>query len=84
MVLLLPENSDRNDLTRRDQSDSDGTFTLPEVVPGRYRVLAIENGHGLAYQDPALIKPYLPLSQVVTVSAGKQPTLKVNVQGRLP
>ena len=84
MVLLLPEDPDRSDLIRRDQSDSDGTFTLRDVPPGRYRVLAIDNGHGLAYADPAVIKLYLSSSQVITVDAGKQPPLKVNVQGRLP
>jgi Carboxypeptidase regulatory-like domain len=84
MVLLLPEDPDHSDLIRRDQSDSDGTFTLPNVSPGRYRLLAIDNGHGLAYKEAAVIKPYLPLSQAITVSAEKQPPLKVNVQARLP
>jgi hypothetical protein len=84
MVLLLPEEPDRSDLTRRDQSDSDGTFTLPNVLPGRYRILAIDNGHGLAYAEPVVIKPYLPLAQTLTVDAGKQSPLKVNVQTRLP
>lgn len=84
MVLLLPEDPDRNDLLRRDQSDSDGTFTLPNVPPGRYRLLAIDNGHGLAYAEPNVIKPYLTLAQTITVEAGKQAPLKVNVQTRLP
>jgi Carboxypeptidase regulatory-like domain len=84
MVLLFPEDPDRSDLIRRDQSDSDGTFTLPDVPPGRYRVLAIDNGHGLAYGNAAVIKPYLPSSQTITVDAGKQLPLKVNVQARLP
>ena len=84
IVLLFPEDPDRSDLIRRDQSDSDGTFTLPDVPPGRYRVLAVDNGRGLAYGDAGAIKPYLSLSQAITVNAGKQPALKVSVQTRLP
>ena len=84
MVLLLPEDPDRSDLLRRDQSDSDGTFTLGDVAPGRYRVVAIDNGHGLAYAEPSVLKPYLSSAQTITVEAGKQPYLKVNAQTRLP
>ena len=84
MVLLFPEDPDRSDLIRRDQSDSDGTFTLRDVPPGRYRVFAIDNGHDLAYADAAVIKPYLPFSQTVAVDAGKQAPLRVNVQTRVP
>ena len=41
MVVLVPESFQGNaDLMRRDQSDSDGTFTLYQVLPGRYRVIA--------------------------------------------
>ena len=84
MVLLLPTDPDRSDLIRRDQSDSDGTFTLPNVLPGRYRLLAIDNGHGLAYAEPAVLKPYLAAAQIITVDAGKSSPVKVNVQTRLP
>ena len=59
MVLLLPEDVTRASLIRRDQSDSDGTFTLPEILPGRYTLIAIDNGKDLAYRDPAAIQPYL-------------------------
>jgi hypothetical protein len=38
MVLLVPD--ENLILFRRDQSDSDGTFTLGNIVPGRYRLLA--------------------------------------------
>ena len=84
MVLLLSEDPDRSDLLRRDQSDSDGTFTLRDVPLGRYRIFAIDNGRGLAYAESAVIKPYLASAQAITVDAGKQPPLKVNVQAKLP
>lgn len=45
MVVLVPQDI-RNSLPlmRRDQSDLDGTFTLPAVVPGKYTVVAIPDG----------------------------------------
>src|SRR5581483_489025 len=37
MLVLVPSHPERNNsLFRRDQSDSDGTFTLPNVLPGKY------------------------------------------------
>jgi hypothetical protein len=60
MILLVPENPELNlPLFRRDQSDSDGTFTLRDVVPGRYKILAIENGWDLEWANSALLKPRL-------------------------
>jgi len=45
MIVLVPEHPENNvPLFRRDQSASDGTFSLPNVLPGKYTVVAIENG----------------------------------------
>ena len=44
MVLLVPQPVNQGNGIPRDQSDSDGTFTLPEVHPGRYFLLAIDHG----------------------------------------
>src|SRR5262249_39687758 len=56
MVLLVPDNPAQNmTLFRRDQSDSDGTFTLAEVVPGQYKIVAIMDGWNLSYTDPAVM-----------------------------
>ncbi len=42
MVVLVPQDFRNNlGLIRRDQSDLDGTFTLPAVLPGKYTVVAI-------------------------------------------
>ena len=38
MIVLVPQDPGNNlPLFRRDQSDSDGTFTLANMVPGQYR-----------------------------------------------
>jgi len=82
MVLLFPSDIRRTDLIRRDQSDSDGTFTLPNVPPGRYTLLAIDDGRDLAYADPAVIKVYLSRGQRVQIPLAASSPMKVNVLTR--
>jgi hypothetical protein len=55
-------------LSRRDQSDSDGSFSLRDVVPGQYTVVAIEDGWELDWAEPQVIARYLPSGIPVTVS----------------
>ena len=61
MVVLVPRDPEINrDLFRRDQSDLDGTFTLQNVVPGTYTVLAIDNGWDLDWSQPGVIAATSP------------------------
>ena len=82
MVLLLPEDPTRVLLIRRDQSDSDGSFSLPNVLPGRYTLLAIDNGKELAYRDPAVIQPYLAQGAALEFPRTNNASVKVNVIAR--
>lgn len=81
MVLLIPENSNAAFIPR-DQSDTDGTFTLRGVPPGKYRLVAIDDGRDLAYADSGVIQPYLPAGQTVLVPVQNEAKLKVSVQAR--
>jgi Carboxypeptidase regulatory-like domain len=59
MVVLAPKDAENDRaLFRRDQSDQDGTFTLHNVVPGSYTLLAIENGWDLDWSRPEVIAYY--------------------------
>jgi hypothetical protein len=81
MLVLLPDDLANNQsLIRRDQSDSDGTFTLAQISPGRYTVLALKDGWDLNWQDPAVLKPYLEHSEVVLVGPNQRYQMKINVQ----
>jgi hypothetical protein len=82
MVLLLPSDLARADLIRRDQSDSDGTFTLPSVAPGRYTLVAIDDGRDLAYADPAVIRPYLAAGQSISIPVAGNGPVKIDVSAR--
>jgi Carboxypeptidase regulatory-like domain len=68
MVVLVPKNPETgHDLFRRDQSDLDGTFSLPNVVPGPYTLLAIENGWDLDWSQPGVIGAYLKRGRKIQV-----------------
>lgn len=71
MVVLVPDNPVENwPLFRRDQSDSDGSFNLQNVVPGRYTVLAIQDGWQLDWARPDVLARYLPRGQSVPLTRG--------------
>ena len=81
MIVLVPQDPANNEpLFRRDQSDSDGTFTLPSVVPGQYTVIALANGWDLEWANPAVLQPYLKQGEKVQVPAGGKLQVKVQVQ----
>ena len=89
MVVLVPADlAALPSLARRDQSDSDGSFSLRNVVPGRYTVVAIEDGWEVDWSRPEVIARYLPggISVTVTSSSGKLLTLPgpVPVESREP
>ena len=70
MVVLVPKDPESNhEQFRRDQSDMDGTFSLLQVVPGSYTVLAIENGWDLDWSKPAILARYIKLGQTIDVAS---------------
>lgn len=81
MIVAVPVDPAHNQvLFRRDQTDSDGTFTLPNVVPGDYTVLAIEKGWELQWLKPDVLKPYLAQGEAVQVKQNGKYELKLKVQ----
>jgi len=81
-VLLIPQDLKHGRSIVRYQSDSDGSFSFTSLPAGRYTLLAIDDGRGLAYADPAVIGPYLANGQTVTLPLAKDATLEVEVQTR--
>lgn len=81
MIVLVPQDIEHNSvLVRRDQSDSDGTFSLYDVLPGSYTVLAIQNGWDLPWRSPSVLQPYLKAGTVANVAARGRYDIKVNAQ----
>jgi hypothetical protein len=81
MIILVPADVAHNlAIVRRDQSDSDGTFNLPSIVPGKYTLLAIENRWDLEWLNPDALKPYLSKGQVVEVQQDGKYSVTAKVQ----
>ena len=68
MVALIPKDSQYHlDMFRRDQSDSDGSFTLPAVIPGTYTLIAVEDAWGFQWLQPDVLNRYLQHGQNLTI-----------------
>jgi uncharacterized protein (DUF2141 family) len=79
MVVLVPADPESNiDLFRRDESDFDGSFVLPGVVPGNYSVIAIEDGWAVDWSRPAVLARYTPRGQKLTVGPQSQGTVSLS------
>ena len=78
MVILIPKNPEANhDRFRRDQTDLDGSFSLFNVSPGSYTVIAIENGWDLDWAKPAVLTHYGRHGQALIVGAQAKGTLRL-------
>ena len=80
MIVLVPEDMERPMLYRRDQSDSDGSFALNSVTPGKYTLIALENGWEMEWSKAEVIKPYLAGGAAVQVAIDGTYKQDVNVQ----
>jgi Carboxypeptidase regulatory-like domain len=68
MVALIPKDPQYHlDMFRRDQSDSDGSFTLPAVIPGTYILIAVEDAWGFQWLQPDVLNRYLQHGQNLTI-----------------
>jgi hypothetical protein len=79
MIVLIPSDANNNvELFRRDQSDLDGSFFLPNVIPGKYTAVAIENGWELEWGRPEVLAQYLLKGVSVTISSSKQGSVRLS------
>lgn len=66
-----------------NQSDSDGSFTFPDLLPGQYTIVAIQKGWTLDWRQPSVIAPYLANGVQATVSAtSRKITLKAPLEAQ--
>jgi hypothetical protein len=79
MVVLVPIGLNNDiELFRRDQSDLDGSFVLPSVIPGKYTVIAIQDGWSLEWGRPEVLAQYLAKGVPVTVSANEHQSVHLS------
>jgi hypothetical protein len=81
LILLVPASGKSlEDESRVDQSDSDGTFTLSHIRPGKYLALALDNAWDLDRTNWSALTPYLPKAQSIDLPPAGQKHLTLDVQ----
>ncbi len=77
-VLLIPAGADTDvSLFRRDQSDLDGSFSLPGVAPGKYLLVALEDAWSLPWSNLHVLEPYLLHAQPVVIPPDAHGTIQL-------
>ncbi len=79
MVVLVPEDLRELADYRRDQSDSDGSFSLNPVSPGKYTVVAVKDWD-LEWGKPEVMQGYLAGGTSVEVAGGEEREIKVTAK----
>lgn len=85
MVLLVPATLGDPaglNVTRRDQSNTDGSFDINAVLPGAYILIAIDRGWEVKWNDPATLQRYL--MQGVPVDLSKPAAVTETVEAQAP
>ena len=85
MVLLVPITiEDPNSITflLRDQTNTDGSFDLANIIPGQYILVAIDHGWQINWGDPSTLRRYL--MQGVPVELKSSAIVKQNVVTQAP
>lgn len=78
MVVLVPAGTDTEpELFRRDQSDLDGSFSIPDVAPGHYLLIALEDAWTFPWTDLHALTPLLLHAQPVVVPGNGASTLEL-------
>jgi hypothetical protein len=68
MVALVPNDPEAHiEYFRRDQSDFDGTFSLPGVLQGTYTVVAVEDAWGFDWLKTGVLAKYVQHGQTVII-----------------
>ena len=83
MVMLVPASLGETgdiDVLRRDQTNTDGSFSLEGILPGEYILLAIHRGWDVNWHDPRTLQTYLLHGIPLVLNAGS--TLKQDLDAQ--
>jgi hypothetical protein len=85
MVLLVPitiEDPNSIAILLRDETNTDGTFDLTNIIPGQYILVAIDHGWQINWGDPSTLRHYL--MQGVPVELKSSAIVKQNIPAQAP
>jgi hypothetical protein len=66
----------------KDQSNTDGSFDLNNIVPGPYILIAVDHGWGINWNDPSTLQRYL--TQGVPLELRSNANIKQNIEASTP
>jgi hypothetical protein len=76
MVALVPKDARTHiERFRRDQSNLDGSFMVGGILPGKYTLIAVEDGWGFAWMKEGVLEKYLARGQELTVGEWMERTV---------
>jgi hypothetical protein len=58
VVVLAPKNRKRNDLFSNSALDQNGTYSIRNIRPGRYKIFAFDDAESGSYEDAEWLKSY--------------------------
>jgi hypothetical protein len=85
MVLLVPitiEEPDSIGFLRQDQTNTDGSFDIQNVIPGQYILVAIDRGWQINWGDRSTLRRYL--THGVPIELKPSAAMKQNINAQTP
>ena len=81
MVVLVPEQKlrEQTEAYKTASSDQNGRFTLKNIDPGDYTLLAWEDVEYRAYMDPNFLKPVEDRGQAISLQEGGHQSVHLNL-----
>ena len=67
---------------RRDQTNTDGSFDIPAIIPGQYILMAIDHGWKINWSDPSTLNRYL--MNGVPLDLRTPTKVKQNIEAQVP
>jgi hypothetical protein len=83
VALLVPTTiDDPNSLRilRRDQTNTDGSFDMADVIPGQYILVVLDHGWEINWSDPLTLRGYLSHGVPLDLAPGANVKQNINAQ----
>lgn len=83
LVMLVPATLGEQgaiQVVRRDESNTDGSFNIADVIPGQYILIAVEDAWGINWKDKATLARYLDGGVAVNLAAKSNAEQNVTAQ----
>ncbi len=83
LVMLVPATLGETgamQIVRRDESNTDGSFNIANIIPGQYILIAVEDGWDINWSDTATLSRYLGGGVAVNLPAKSRVTQNITAQ----